>query len=300
MFKLEKKSQEGVEFLIIWNTDSSLRATLCLSRGGSLEELVFSNTTVITNLSPLSPEKTYPSSILFPFANRIKDGKYNFANKDYIFECNEAAANNALHGLVYNKTFKCTAYKLSSDSARVQLSYESEKSIDSFPFRYRIDLHYKFTKDLLALEMTVINTGLKEFPFTLGWHPYFKSADLKKSALNFSCSKKLTTDNRNITTAVVDCDLNMPFYLKNVTLDDAYILKSKTIEFLTPEYDLTLNSSQDQNYLQLYTPEGLNAIAIEPMTGVSDSFNNKIGLKLLPPKKSFKICWTLNIRLKKH
>ena len=87
--------------------------------------------------------------------------------------------------------------------------------------------------------MTVINTGLKEFPFTLGWHPYFKSADLKKSALNFSCSKKLVADNRNITSAVVDCDLNMPFYLKNVTLDDAYILKSKTIEFLTPEYDLT-------------------------------------------------------------
>ena len=127
MFKLEKKSQEGVEFLIIWNTDSSSRATLCLSRGGSLEELVYSNTTVITNLSPLSPEKIYPSSILFPFANRIKDGKYNFANKDYIFECNEAAANNALHGLVYNKTFKYTAYKMSSDSARIQLSYESEK-----------------------------------------------------------------------------------------------------------------------------------------------------------------------------
>ena len=106
MYKLEKKSHEGVEFMIIWNTDLSSRAILCLSRGGSLEELVKSNTTVITNLSPLSPKKTYPSSILFPFANRIKDGKYNFGNKDYIFECNEAAANNALHGLVYDKTFK--------------------------------------------------------------------------------------------------------------------------------------------------------------------------------------------------
>ena len=300
MFKLEKKSQEGVEFLIIWNTDTSSSATICLSRGGSLEELVFSNTTVITNLSPLSPEKTYPSSILFPFANRIKDGKYNFANKNYTLECNEAAAKNAIHGLVYNKTFKCKAYKLSSDSASVQLSYKPEKSIESFPFSYRIDLHYKFTNDLLALEMTVSNTGLEEFPFTLGWHPYFKSADLKKSALMFSCDKKLTADNKNITTAVVDCDLNMPFYLKNVTLDDAYILKSKTIEFLTPEYDLRISSSENQNYLQLYTPEGLDAIAIEPMTGVSNSFNNKIGLKVLAPKKSFKICWFLNISLRNN
>ena len=299
MFKLEKKSQEGVEFLIIWNTDSSQKATICLSRGGSLEELVYNNTTIITDLSPLSPQETYPSSILFPFANRIKNGKYNFANKDYIFECNEAAANNALHGLVYNKTFKCKAYKLSSDSAKVQLSYESEKSIGCFPFRYRIDLHYKFTKNLLALKMTVFNKGLEQFPYTLGWHPYFKSADLKKSSLNFSCNKKLATDDRNITTEVVDCNLNMPFYLKDVILDDAYILKSKTIEFLTPEYDLKLSSSEDQNYLQLYTPEGFDAIAIEPMTGVSNSFNNKIGLKSLDPKKSYEICWKLEIHLKR-
>ena len=41
-----------------------------------------------------------------------------------------------------------------------------------------------------------------------------------------------------------------------------------------------------------------NAIAIEPMTGVSDSFNNKIGLKELSPGQCYGIEWQVNIKIK--
>jgi aldose 1-epimerase len=41
-----------------------------------------------------------------------------------------------------------------------------------------------------------------------------------------------------------------------------------------------------------------NAIAIEPMTGVSDSFNNKIGLKELSPGQCYEIEWQVNIKIK--
>ncbi len=258
------------------------------------------NTQIITNLSPISPQKTYPSSILFPFANRIKDGKYNFNNKNYVFDCNEAAAKNALHGLVYNKTFNCTAHKLTSEFACLQLSYETEKLDDSFPFLYRIDLHYKLTKNGLSLEITVLNTGENKFPFTLGWHPYFKTSDLNQSALCFSSTQKLVTDARNITTGVVSCDLKVPYDLKGVALDDTYILQTPVVEFITPEYDLKLTVSEAETYLQLYTPPTVNAIAIEPMTGVSNSFNNKIGLKELHPKETFQIYCCIEVKLKNN
>ena len=87
----------------------------------------------------------------------------------------------------------------------------------------------------------------------------------------------------------------MPLSLKDKTLDDAYILNDHNVEFFTPKYDLKLSSSQNENYLQLYTPKGFDAIAIEPMTGVSDSFNNKIGLKELSPKNSFEITWSMDV-----
>jgi len=59
---------------------------------------------------------------------------------------------------------------------------------------------------------------------------------------------------------------------------------------------LSLKSSEDDSYLQLYTPSQKNTIAIEPTTGVSDSFNNGIGLKTLNPNESYSINWSLKIQ----
>ena len=258
IFSLEKYD----DFICLYSPFSSTQAQFCLSRGGSLDMLMIENTQIITNLSPISPQKTYPSSVLFPFANRIKDGKYNFNNKNYVFDCNEAAANNALHGLVYNKTFNCEAHKLTSEFACLQLRYETEKPDYSFPFLYRIDLHYKLTKNGLSLEITVLNTGEKKFPFALGWHPYFKTSDLNQRSLRFSSTQKLAADARNITTGVVGCDLTMPYGLKGVTLDDAYILQAPVVEFITPEYDLKLTASEAETYLQLYTPPAVHALSL--------------------------------------
>jgi len=61
---------------------------------------------------------------------------------------------------------------------------------------------------------------------------------------------------------------------------------------------LVLTSSEKENFLQLYTPMNTNAIAIETMTGVSDSFNNKIGLKELSPRKNYDIEWVITVKIK--
>jgi aldose 1-epimerase len=61
---------------------------------------------------------------------------------------------------------------------------------------------------------------------------------------------------------------------------------------------LVLTSSEKENFLQLYTPINTNAIAIEPMTGISDSFNNKIGLKELLPDECYGIEWQIFIKIK--
>ena len=86
--------------------------------------------------------------------------------------------------------------------------------------------------------------------------------------------------------------------LHALALDDAFVLNGNRVDFETPTYTAELRFTADSNYLQLYTPKGIQAIAIEPMTGVSDSFNNKIGLKELKPRKNYKIKWSLNILIK--
>ena len=93
-------------------------------------------------------------------------------------------------------------------------------------------------------------------------------------------------------------DETMPFQLKDIKLDTGYKLDNNQVEFLTPEYQLKIEASSTENYLQVYTPSESNIIAIEPMTGATDSFNNKMGLQILNPKENYTIQWTLTIENK--
>jgi len=130
-------------------------------------------------------------------------------------------------------------------------------------------------------------------------YPYFLSSNLYDSHVDFSSEKKIVFDERNITTSVNDFKKNGNFEILDKFLDDCFVLNSKEILFNTPKYNLELSSSEKDSFLQLYTPPHKNTIAIEPTTGVSDSFNNGIGLKTLQPSETYKISWNLKINDKK-
>lgn len=297
MFKIHKISPKQGQTLQISSSCETTQANISLSNGGSLERLVMGNEEIITNLSHLPYNQTYASSVLFPFANRIKDGKYDFMGENYSLECNEKAGNNALHGLVYNKKFDVVEQHCDSKSALVRLSYCEKELHQGFPFLFTIDLIYKISLNTMTLEVEITNTDGLPFPFTLGWHPYFRMNDTQNS-LEFNSTQKLASDERNITTGITVLKTPNPLYINNMSLDDAFVLENTKVAFETQRYRANLTVSEESKYLQLYTPKHDNAIAIEPMTGVSDSFNNGIGLKKLNPKEQFNIKWTLDILLK--
>jgi len=89
----------------LMNSNCNSMAKICLSQGGSLQELTLNNNLVIGSLDPLKYQITFASAILFPFANRINQGLYKYSQRDYKLECNEKQNNNAIHGLIFNKQF---------------------------------------------------------------------------------------------------------------------------------------------------------------------------------------------------
>ena len=282
-------------FLVIKDSEKAVFGKIHLNDGGSLQELTLNGCAIIQDLTPLSYDTTYASSILFPFANRVNNGAYRFNGKDFQLETNQKEENNAIHGLVYNKKFKIVEKNANANSASITLDYIENNESIGFPYTYSIQLKYTFTKNNLSLNISVKNTDSKSFPFTIGWHPYFISDDLFKSVLNFDSSKKLIIGDRNITTDVEDVAPINDFQIKDQKLDDCWILKSNKIKFNTPNYQLTILSSVENNFLQVYTPDRLNTMAIEPTTGISDSFNNKIGLQILDANESYAVTWELKI-----
>lgn len=283
-------------YIEVKNSAINLSSKIYLNDGASLQELTLNGHEIIKDLSPLSYADTYASSILFPFANRIKDGKYAFNGEDFQLEANQKEENNALHGLVYNKTFTVVKTTANATSASVFLEYDETNKSVGFPYAYNIQLEYIFGETTFELKVSAKNTDARAFPFTLGWHPYFLSGNLFESKLQLDSKQKLVLGDRNITTGVVDTDTTEALKIEGQQLDDCWVLDTDEVVFKTPKYNLKFNATGDNNFLQVYTPPKENTIAIEPTTGVSDSFNNEIGLQTLAPNDTYTITWKLTIK----
>jgi len=293
LIKHTQDLKKKLDLIEIEDTQKTTYAKIYLNLGGSLQELILNNRPIIKDLHPLTYNNTYASSILFPFANRIEDGIYYFDGKQYFLDVNQKEENNSIHGFIYNKTFELIEQKNTNESAEVTLRYQEQTRAKGFPYMYTIILKYILTKDSIDLNVTVKNTDTKTFPFTIGWHPYFASSDLFNSSVNFNSNKTVAFNKKNITLGLKDISLDGKFKIENKTLDDCFVLDTNEISFETPKYSFVLTSTEKDCFLQLYTPPHLNTIAIEPTTGISDSFNNGIGLKTLKPNEGYNITWNL-------
>jgi len=292
MYKVEVIKENEVHFLELSNREKTSSASICLEEGGRLKELKFNGVFLIKEQPDFEYKDSYASSILFPFASRIQDGKYSFQENDYQLNCNQTGKN-ALHGLVYNKKFELIEKEETTNRCSVTIGYKETKESQGFPYTYEIYLTYLLTEKEISVSIKIKNTDTKAFPFTLGWHPYFVSNDLTKSVLRFKSNKKIVFDENLITKEVVAVKTSEIFKIENKQLDDCFILNTSKIGFSTPTYQIEITTGLEDNYLQIYTPLGLSVIAIEPMTGVSNSFNNKIGLQVLQPTESYSLIWNV-------
>lgn len=297
MYKIKQISngQVSLDHIELMDSDNSSNAKVFLNLGGSLQTLSLNNKRIIIDLSPINYKATYASSVLFPFTNRLKNGAYTFEAIDYALNINQKEENNAIHGLVYNKTFKILSKETSEDFASLKIGFKETTKTKGFPFKYTLELTYTLTKNSLSLNVEIKNNDKKPFPFSVGWHPYFYSSDLYNSSLSLKSNKKLVFDNNMIPVSVKDISIAGEVQIKDRYFDDCYILNSKSVDFKTPDYHITLNSSSEENFLQVFTPSNPNAIAIEPKTGPSNSFNNKLGLAILNPNESYQISWSITL-----
>ncbi|NVK53762.1 MAG: aldose 1-epimerase [Flavobacteriaceae bacterium] len=291
-FKIQLSKTNQQELYI---SGKKASATIVLHQGASLQELVLDNEKIIRNLHPLTYKDTYASAILFPFASRIKEGHYSFNNQQFQLAKNDPNGHNALHGLVSNKAFSIIATNCTEKEAIVDLAFNEKEKLKGFPFTYNIKLTYILSDTELLLRATFTNTSANSFPFTYGWHPYFCSEDLSKSTVQFKSTKQVLFDDKMITNQIVDVKIENGLEIKDNTLDDCYQLATSKVGFVTPTYNLEIATTSENGFLQLYTPPIKNCIAIEPVSGVSDSFNNKLGLKVLHPKESYAVEWKLKL-----
>lgn len=280
--------------------------TVVPSAAANVREIRFSGTNVLdgyTTPDELRAGKWGKSAILFPFPNRLRDGRYSWHGQEYTFPLNNAATNNAIHGFVRHESFEVERIELSPERGSITLRFAADGSNASYPFRFTLDVTFSMTAqgDFIA-SFWVTNRHDQSIPIGLGWHPYFRLTEhADDHELQLPACERVEIDDRMIPTGSRSpyADFRDKRTLGATQLDTCFAaLSNETILRSTLRakgQTLTIEASRKSfPFFQVFTPPARTSIAIEPMTCNVDAFHNGEGLVELAPEH----IWAAEFRIR--
>lgn len=210
-----------------------------------------------------------------------------------------------MHGLLADRVMKVEKAIATDESAVLTLSYDFKNEENGYPFSWFYQITYTLSSQGLDFYITVDNT-METSPLLMyiGWHPYFLCTTHKALIRFDQCTgwnhiQLNSNANPTGTTALgVPFDGNTPIggNASNPTAyDDEYkasLPPTECSQIKTKLYDpdtdktVVLHQSANMRFLQVFT--GLTGtVAIEPMSGMADAFNNHDHLSILSGKEQF-------------
>jgi len=249
------------------------------------------------------------NELLLPFANRIANGTYELDGTTYNMRRNKAP--NAIHGFLIGKRMQVVAENASAHSASVTLAYEFNEANDpktqpvGYPFLLRAEVTYALDAQGVSITTTVKNLARQggPLPFYMGMHPYFVVEDVSKSTVVFdACSawNEIVVDKDMIPTTATT-----PFSgfrgepiggsrLEPTSWDTGFKatasqaacpeLRTEVFDPAQGDSGVLWMKSPEFQWLQVFTggaPALAQAVAIEPMSGETDAYNNGQAVELL-------------------
>jgi aldose 1-epimerase len=280
-------------------------------RGALVLEITFQGNQVLdtyTTAEEIEDLKWSKGALLFPFPNRLKDGRFTWMNKVYQWPINNVATNNAIHGMVNKVKFEVIGVTLGQYSAEVKCRYIYDGKNPAYPFPYTLDMTYGInTNNRFWVAFDVLNRCDHPIPAGFGWHPYFKLGTLKANEMQLTLtpSSQVLIDTRMIPTGQTK-PLNA--YMRSTSVGEAELDTCFATETEKGTYRLSLQGARQKltlvssaagfPYYQVFTPPHRESIAIEPMTCNVDALNNQQGIKVIEPggiwKDRFYLEWKGN------
>jgi aldose 1-epimerase len=283
-----------------------------MRQGGRSLDLLYADPRLFTDGRPT--RSGIP--ILFPFPNRIDDGRFTWEGQNYQLPLNDAPGKTAIHGFACRRAWRVVDQSADDDAARITAEFRG--SVDApdtrgyWPADYRIRVTYRLSARCLRLEAVVENLDRGLLPFGLGYHPYFRlpliaggnSADCQAGVAarsywelhdSLPTGKLLPVDAAR--------DLNTMRQVTRLHLDDVLTDLPQATEAGTDglclrgtlredDVELRLLCSPAFREMVLFTPPHRQAICLEPYTCTTDAINLQqrgldAGLRILSPGETW-------------
>lgn len=264
---------------------------------------------------PKYPKNVHPTKqgipILFPFPNRIAEGRFYWQRKQYQLPCNDPSGCHAIHGFVADKKWELVDMKANDDQAVLKLSTVVDEAA-AWPAQATLKTTFIWKLFSLTMLFEVQVDASKEFPFGLGVHPYWAwpadqvtlhLSDYSKIPEQWELIDCIPTGKRLALNESVlaqmqdgECTIGKEHW------DHAFRCNHPSLDWglSAPGYGVlcTHCSASFQDFV-VFTPVHRQAICIEPYTCMTDAINHleqmdDTGWMVLAPGQTWrgKITWT--------
>lgn len=213
-------------------------------------------------------------ALLIPYANRVKAAKYAWNDREYFLPKNNGK--HSIHGLTRSLNWDHKDKKEDKVTMTVRLSE------DAYPVPLRVETTYSITDVQFTVCIDAHNEGKISAPFMAGMHPYFLfdrewGIQSNHTFLRLNYEDSFFPDGS--ITPVEPASLNSS---SSLTYDNSYIV-GDSLSIWTGNRRVTLNT-RSMPFFVVYNGEYAQgrSVAVEPMSGAPDAFNNGIGLITIP------------------
>lgn len=300
MYELKKSAFGKYTRYQLHNPSTGHSFSVVPERGANVLDIHFSGKNILDGYNTpeeLEAAKWGKSVLLFPFPNRLDQGRYEWLGKQYQFPVNNAATENAIHGFVRDEAFEVEYVFLAKDHASILCKYTYLGTRHYYPFSFSLEVEFMIHDNgTFTLEAACHNLSDQPIPIGFGWHPYFRlTGKADDHLMQLPACEQVAINERMIPTGGRSkfVDFQRKKRVGDTFLDNCFCNEKTsgsykmTLEGAGHRIDVKANARQFP-FFQVFTPPHRESVALEPMTCNVDAFNNLQGLVTLAPDKEWK------------
>jgi aldose 1-epimerase len=282
------------------------------ARGGAVTALRHRGRGVLVSPSASADDAMGSANfVLVPYANRIAQGRFERAGREWTLPRNFGDHAHPLHGTGW----KC-AWTVVDGAAQgaghqaLQLVMQLEHAADAhWPWAFEATQRIFLSADVMRHELAVINRAGVAAPMGVGFHPAFAAC----AATTFSTQLEgvWKIDAESLPVMLVPAQSVLPelpgavHALRTELVDHCFTGWSRSLAITNAgsagDLSISLSASPELPFLQLYMPPGKRWFCAEPMSQMPDAINrcgsrHDTGLRLLAPGEAFSVWMEVLVR----
>ncbi len=225
--------------------------------------------------------------ILFPFPNRIRDGRFTYRGKTYDVPP-PAWFPQTIHGFCIDRAWQVRESTPHSLTGEFLLSRDTPERREQWPADARLIVRYSVESARLRADITIENPDSVPLPWGFGTHPYF-TLPLGTGTAEGCVIRAAAAEQWELTQCFPtgqrvppspEKDLRPGWKYGSCALDDVYTglevvdgMITQSIEDAASRLRMTQRCGPEFRELVLFTPKDRSAICLEPYTCTTDAAN---------------------------